>query len=148
MAQVMDVAAASCPAMATEVWNSAANSTSSGASIKYAVIVRKVAAKSNESTRLGRTRCSVKVWSLSQNFLSDPPAIKAEDYLLMAGSLGASVSQVNHISIFAGNFAQHRSVEQPGDRVRIEFGPRSEDLYGRVLFYVYTDAGESVADDC
>lgn len=89
MAQVMDVAAASCPAMAIEVWNSAANSTSSGASIKYAVIVRKVAAKSNESTRLGRTRCSVKVCSLSQNFL-DPPAIKAEDYLLVAVSLGAS----------------------------------------------------------
>ncbi len=145
MAQVIDVAAASCPAMATEVWNSAANSTSSGASIKYAVIVRKVAAKSNESTRLGRTRCSVKVWSLSQNFLV-PPAIKAEDYLLMAGSLGASVSQVNHIPIFAGNFAQHRSVELAGDRVRIEFGPRSEDRYSRALFYVYTEAGESVAE--
>ncbi len=64
----------------------------------------------------------------------------------MAGSLGASVSQVNHIPIFAGNFAQHRSVELAGDQVRIEFGPRSEDRYGRALFYVYTEAGESVAE--
>ena len=64
----------------------------------------------------------------------------------MAGSLGASVSQVNHIPIFAGNFAQHRSVELAGDRVRIEFGPRSEDRYGRALFYVYTEAGERVAE--
>ena len=30
--------------------------------------------------------------------------------------------------------------------MRIEFGPRSEDRYGRALFYVYTEAGESVAE--
>ena len=30
--------------------------------------------------------------------------------------------------------------------MRIEFGPRSEDPYGRALFYVYTEAGESVAE--
>ncbi len=33
-----------------------------------------------------------------------------------------------------------------GDRVRIEFGLRSEDSYGRALFYVYTEVGESVAE--
>ena len=33
-----------------------------------------------------------------------------------------------------------------GDRVRIEFGPRSEDRYGRALLHVYTEAGESVAE--
>ncbi len=36
--------------------------------------------------------------------------------------------------------------ELAGDRVRIEFGPRSEDRYSRALFYVYTEAGESVAE--
>ncbi len=30
--------------------------------------------------------------------------------------------------------------------MRIEFGPRSEDRYGRALFYVYTEAGENVAE--
>ena len=30
--------------------------------------------------------------------------------------------------------------------MRIDFGPRSEDPYGRALFYVYTEAGESVAE--
>ena len=30
--------------------------------------------------------------------------------------------------------------------MQIEFGPRSEDRYGCALFYVYTDAGESVAE--
>ncbi len=33
-----------------------------------------------------------------------------------------------------------------GDRARIEFGPRSEDPYGRALFYVYTETGERVAE--
>ena len=36
--------------------------------------------------------------------------------------------------------------ELAGARVRIEFGPRSEDRYGRALFYVYTELGESVAE--
>ena len=31
-----------------------------------------------------------------------------------------------------------------GDRVRIEFDSWSEDRYGRILFYVYTYAGERV----
>ena len=30
--------------------------------------------------------------------------------------------------------------------MRIEFRPRSEDRYGRALFHVYTEAGESVAE--
>ena len=30
--------------------------------------------------------------------------------------------------------------------MRIEFGLRSEDPYGRALFYVYTEAGERVAE--
>ena len=64
----------------------------------------------------------------------------------MAGSLGACGSQVNQIPMYAGNFAQHRSVELAGDRVRIEFGPPSEDRYGRALSYVYTEVGESVAE--
>ncbi len=34
-----------------------------------------------------------------------------------------------------------------GDQVWIEFGPRSEDPYGRALFYFYTEAGESVAEE-
>ena len=42
--------------------------------------------------------------------------------------------------------ATERLRELAGDRVRIEFGPRSEDRYGRALFYVYTKAGESVAE--
>ena len=41
--------------------------------------------------------------------------------------------------------ATERFRELAGDRVRIEFGPRSEDQYGRALFYIYTEAGESVA---
>ena len=31
-----------------------------------------------------------------------------------------------------------------GDLVRIESGPRSEDRYGRLLFYLYTLSGESI----
>ncbi len=42
--------------------------------------------------------------------------------------------------------ATERFRKLAGDRVRIEFGPRSEDRYGRALFYVYTEAGESVAE--
>ncbi len=30
--------------------------------------------------------------------------------------------------------------------MRIEFGPRSEDPYGRALFYVYTETAEREAD--
>ncbi len=36
--------------------------------------------------------------------------------------------------------ATDRLRELAGDQVRIEFAPRSEDRYGRALFYVYTDA--------
>ena len=42
--------------------------------------------------------------------------------------------------------ATERFRELTGDRVRIAFGPRSEDSYGRALFYVYTEAGDSVAE--
>jgi len=42
--------------------------------------------------------------------------------------------------------ATERFRELAGDQVRIEFGPRSEDRYDRALFYVYTEAGESVAE--
>ena len=42
--------------------------------------------------------------------------------------------------------ATERFRELAGERVRIEFGPRSEDRYGRALFYVYTESGESVAE--
>ena len=42
--------------------------------------------------------------------------------------------------------ATERFRDLAGDSVRIEFGPRSEDRYGRALFYVYTEAGESVAE--
>ena len=31
-----------------------------------------------------------------------------------------------------------------GDSVRIESGPRSQDRYGRLLFYLYTQSGESI----
>ncbi len=31
-----------------------------------------------------------------------------------------------------------------GGRVRKEFGPRSKDRYGRLLYYVYTEDGESI----
>jgi endonuclease YncB( thermonuclease family) len=31
-----------------------------------------------------------------------------------------------------------------GDTVRVEPGPRRQDLYGRYLFYVYTGAGDSI----
>jgi len=41
--------------------------------------------------------------------------------------------------------ATERFRELAGAQVRIELGPRSQDRYGRALFYVYTEAGESVA---
>ncbi len=37
------------------------------------------------------------------------------------------------------NLGRHGEVK--GDQVGIEFGPRSEDPYGRALFYVYTEGG-------
>ena len=40
--------------------------------------------------------------------------------------------------------ATQRLKELAGDTVRVEFGPRQEDRYGRILFYVYTDEGESI----
>ncbi|MDA0735482.1 MAG: thermonuclease family protein [Chloroflexi bacterium] len=40
--------------------------------------------------------------------------------------------------------ATERFKELAGDTVRVEFGPRHEDNYGRILFYVYTNAGESI----
>ena len=33
---------------------------------------------------------------------------------------------------------------QPGDSVRVVFGPRQGDRYGRILYYVYTMDGESI----
>jgi len=42
--------------------------------------------------------------------------------------------------------ATERFHKLAGDQVRIEFGPRSEDPYGRALFYVCTETGESVAE--
>ena len=40
--------------------------------------------------------------------------------------------------------ATRRLRELAGDTVRVEPGPRSYDPYGRLLYYVYTEAGESV----
>ena len=34
--------------------------------------------------------------------------------------------------------------ELAGDSVRVESGPRREDRYGRILYYVYTEGGESI----
>ncbi len=31
-----------------------------------------------------------------------------------------------------------------GGEVRVELGPRSRDRYGRLLYYVYTQDGESI----
>ena len=42
------------------------------------------------------------------------------------------------------NEATTRFAQLAGDTVRVEFGPRQEDRYGRMLFYVYTDQGESI----
>ena len=40
--------------------------------------------------------------------------------------------------------ATQRTRHLSGDMVRIEPGPRSEDKYGRSLFYLYTRSGESI----
>ena len=40
--------------------------------------------------------------------------------------------------------ATERTRHLSGDMVRIESGPRSEDRYGRLLFYLYTRSGESI----
>jgi len=40
--------------------------------------------------------------------------------------------------------ATERLKELAGNTVRVEFGPRQEDRYGRILFYVYTDEVESI----
>jgi len=40
--------------------------------------------------------------------------------------------------------ATNRLRELAGGEVRVELGPRSQDRYGRALFYVYTQAGDSV----
>ena len=40
--------------------------------------------------------------------------------------------------------ATERLKELAGDSVRAEFGPRQGDRYGRILFYVYTQEGESI----
>ncbi len=42
------------------------------------------------------------------------------------------------------NEATERFKELAGETVRVEFGPRQEDRYGRILFYVYTNEGESI----
>ena len=40
--------------------------------------------------------------------------------------------------------ATERTRELSGEMVQIEYGPRSEDRYGRLLFYLYTRTGESI----
>ena len=40
--------------------------------------------------------------------------------------------------------ATERTRHLSGDMVRVEPGPRSEDRYGRSLFYLYTGSGESI----
>ena len=40
--------------------------------------------------------------------------------------------------------ATDRLRELAGDAVRVQLGPRSYDQYGRLLYYVYTSAGESI----
>ena len=40
--------------------------------------------------------------------------------------------------------ATSRLRELAGGEVRVEFGPRSRDRYGRLLYYVYTQDGDSV----
>ena len=37
-----------------------------------------------------------------------------------------------------------RTLELSGDSVLLEAGPRKEDKYGRLLFYLYTQSGESI----
>ena len=40
--------------------------------------------------------------------------------------------------------AMDRTQELSGDSVLLEAGPRKEDKYGRLLFYLYTQSGESI----
>ena len=40
--------------------------------------------------------------------------------------------------------ATDRLIELVGESVRVEPGPRREDVYGRQLFYLYTESGESI----
>ena len=40
--------------------------------------------------------------------------------------------------------ATERTRQLSGNVVRIEAGPRTEDRYGRLLFYLYTEGGESI----
>ena len=40
--------------------------------------------------------------------------------------------------------ATERTRELSGEMVQVEYGPRSEDRYGRLLFYLYTRTGESI----
>jgi micrococcal nuclease len=40
--------------------------------------------------------------------------------------------------------ATQRFRELAGDSVRVEFGPRQGDQYGRILYYVYSRDGESI----
>ena len=40
--------------------------------------------------------------------------------------------------------ATARLRELAGDEVRVELGPRSSDRYGRLLYYVYTQGGDSI----
>ena len=42
------------------------------------------------------------------------------------------------------NEATERTRQLSGEVVRIESGPRTEDRYGRLLFYLYTQSGESI----
>jgi endonuclease YncB( thermonuclease family) len=42
------------------------------------------------------------------------------------------------------NEATNRFTELAGDSVRVESGPRQGDRYGRILYYVYTEGGESI----
>ena len=37
-----------------------------------------------------------------------------------------------------------RTRQLSGEIVQVESGPRSEDRYGRLLFYIYTRTGESI----
>ncbi len=42
--------------------------------------------------------------------------------------------------------ATERFKDLAGDSVRIEYGPRQTDRYGRLLAYVYAKDGESIAE--
>ena len=40
--------------------------------------------------------------------------------------------------------AKNRLTELAGITIRVEKGPRPQDFYGRLLFYIYTEQGESI----